>query len=77
MLLSATSRGIHRILSHIVPSHLVLHQSLLQVLERGAMSLFLSNVRMLSPDLVFNFHKLRLYLWRELPWLLWYAGCSR
>lgn len=77
LLLGAAGRGIHRSLSNVVPGHLVLHQPLLQVLKRRPVCLFLSNVWVLGPDLVLNFHKLRLYLWRELPRLLWHAGCAR
>lgn len=77
LLLSATSRGIHRSLGNVVPGHLVLHQPLLQMLKRRTVCLFLSNIGVLSPDLVLNLDELRLYLWRELPRLLWHTGRTR
>ncbi|KUI65456.1 Chromatin modification-related protein EAF1 [Cytospora mali] len=77
LLLGAPGRGIHRCLSNIVPGHLVLHQSLLQVLKRGPVCLFLSDVWMFSPDLVLNLYELSLYLWRELSRLLWHARRAR
>lgn len=64
LLLGASSRGIHRILSDVVSGYLVLHQALLHDVERLPVSLLLAHVWILGPDLVFNFHNLRLYLRR-------------
>lgn len=77
LLLGTAGRGIHRILSHVVPGHLVLHQALLQVLQRGPVCLLLSDVWVFGPDLVLNLYELRLYLRRELSRLLWHARRTR
>lgn len=64
LLLGASSRGIHRILSDVVSCYLILHQALLHDVERLPVGLLLTHVWILGPDLVLNFHDLRLDLRR-------------
>lgn len=64
LLLGAPSRSVHRILSDIVSCYLILHQALLHDVERLPVGLLLAHVWILGPDLVLNFHDLRLNLRR-------------
>lgn len=66
LLMGASSRGVHRSLGDVVPCHLVLHQALLHDVERLPVSLLLAHIWVLGPDLVLDFHDLRLDLWRQL-----------
>lgn len=64
LLLRASSRGIHRILSNVVSCYLILHQTLLHDVERLPVGLLLTHVWKFGPDLILNFHNLRLDLRR-------------
>lgn len=66
LLMGASSRGVHSSLGDIVPCHLVLHQALLHDVERLPVGLLLAHVWILRPDLIFDFHNLRLDLRRQL-----------
>lgn len=66
LLMGASGRGVHRSLGDVVPRYLVLHQALLHDVERLPVGLLLAHVWIFSPDLVLDFHDLRLNLWRQL-----------